>query len=180
MIIETIGRIFYHLEDIRRRLINRYKLYKCKMHGTNCYLEGVSNITCKNISLGDNVYIGSGATFLSTRAEIRIGSNVMFGPNVTIITGNHRIDVVGKNMIEVKDKRPIDDEDVIIEDDVWIGSGAIILKGVTISKGSVIAAGALITKSIPPYSVVRQRIELLQRDRFSVEQLKKHFLLLQE
>lgn len=150
MLIELIGRIFCKLNDLQNRFINKYKLSKLKRRGSNCYIEGNSNITLKNVSLGDNVYIGPGATFLSSRAEIKIGSNVMFGPNVTIVTGNHRIDVIGQNMIDVKDKRACDDEDVIIEDDVWIGTGVIILKGVTISKGSVIAAGTLVTRSTPP------------------------------
>lgn len=178
MIIEIIGKILYHLDDVKYRFINKYKLSKCKTHGTNCYLEGESHITAENVSLGNNVYIGSGATLLSSKAEIRIGSNVMFGPNVTIITGNHRIDVVGKNMIDVKEKRPTDDEDVIIEDDVWIGAGATILKGVTVSKGCVIAAGTIVTRSTPPYSVVRQHIERVERYRFDPDTLEKHINLL--
>lgn len=56
-----------------------------------------------NISVGDYSSIGGGTLFLCTRAEIQIGSYVMFGPNVTIITGNHRTDIKGKRMIEVKD-----------------------------------------------------------------------------
>lgn len=102
----------------------------------------------------------------------------MLGPNVTIITGNHRIDVVGKNMIDVKEKRPTDDEDVIIEDDVWIGSGTIILKGVRISKGCVIAAGTIVTKSTTPYSIVRQRVEIIEKHRFDKKTLSTHITLL--
>ena len=67
----------------------------------------------------------------------------MFGPNVTIITGNHRTDIIGKTMISVtiNEKLPENDENVVINDDVWIGANAIILKGVTIGKGSVVGAG---------------------------------------
>lgn len=180
MIVELIGKLFYIISDIKRRFINKYKLSKFKKHGLKCYLDGSVVATAQNISLGDNVYIGPGATLLSSEAEIKIGSSVMLGPNVTIVTGTHRIDVVGKNMIDVKDKRSIDDEDVIIEDDVWIGAGAIILKGVTISKGSVIAAGTMVTKSTPPYSVVRQRLERVERRRFSEDDLREHIRLLRE
>lgn len=47
-----------------------------------------------------------------------------------------------------------DEKPVVIEDDVWIGSRVIILPGVTIGKGSVIGASAVVSKSVPPYSVV--------------------------
>lgn len=47
-----------------------------------------------------------------------------------------------------------DEKPVVIEDDVWIGLRVTILPGVTIGKGSVIGASAVVTKSVPPYSVV--------------------------
>jgi acetyltransferase-like isoleucine patch superfamily enzyme len=43
---------------------------------------------------------------------------------------------------------------VKISDNVWIGMNAVILKGVTIGENSVVAAGAVVTKSIPPNTVV--------------------------
>ncbi len=43
---------------------------------------------------------------------------------------------------------------VIIEDDCWIGAGAIILNGITIGKGSVVGAGSVVTKDVPPYTIV--------------------------
>ncbi|MEV7663036.1 DapH/DapD/GlmU-related protein [Paenarthrobacter sp. NPDC089316] len=44
--------------------------------------------------------------------------------------------------------------EVVIEDDVWIGARAIILPGVRVGRGSVVAAAAVVTKSVPPFSVV--------------------------
>ena len=41
-----------------------------------------------------------------------------------------------------------------IEDDAWIGAGAIILPGVTIHKGAIVGAGSVVTKDVPPYSIV--------------------------
>lgn len=106
----------------------------------------------KNISLGNHIYIGPGAVFYSTVAQLKIGNYVTLGPNVTIITGDHRTDVIGEYMSQVTDKLPDNDKDVVIEDDVWIGTGVIILKGVTIGKGSIVAAGAVVTKDVEPYS----------------------------
>ncbi len=52
------------------------------------------------------------------------------------------------------EKLPENDQDIILEGDNWIGANAIILKGVTIGYGSIVAAGAVVTKSVPPYSIV--------------------------
>ncbi len=43
---------------------------------------------------------------------------------------------------------------VVIEDRVWIGARAIILKGVTVGHDAIIAAGAVVTKDVPPHTVV--------------------------
>ena len=45
-------------------------------------------------------------------------------------------------------------EGIIIEDDVWIGASAVITDGVRVGKGAVVAAGAVVTKDVPPHSVV--------------------------
>lgn len=118
--------------------------------------------------------LGGGATFVSTGAHIYIGNNVMFGPNVSIVTGNHRIDVIGKYMIDVKEKKKSDDQDVIIEDDVWVGMGVIILKGVTVGRGSVIGAGTIVTKDVEPYSIVLNEQKLKTKKRFDEDQIREH------
>ena len=110
----------------------------------------------ENLSVGDDTIIPKGSVFYCTRAELKIGSKVLFGPNPTIITGDHRIDVIGKYIADVTDaeKLPNQDAPIVIEDDVWCGANVTILKGVTIGRGSVVAAGAVVTKSCPPYSIL--------------------------
>ena len=48
----------------------------------------------------------------------------------------------------------VESRPVVIEDDVWIGFKSSILKGVTIGRGAVVAAGSMVTKDIPPYTLV--------------------------
>lgn len=110
----------------------------------------------KNIYVGNRVSMGQGMLVLTTRAKVYIGDNVMFGPNVTIISGDHRIDRTDKPMILIKDeeKLPENDKDIVFEGDNWIGANAIILKGVTIGVGAVVAAGAVVTSDVSPYSIV--------------------------
>jgi acetyltransferase-like isoleucine patch superfamily enzyme len=50
--------------------------------------------------------------------------------------------------------QPVVTKPIVIEDDVWIGCRALILKGVRIGEGATVAAGAIVTKDVPPRSVV--------------------------
>ena len=104
----------------------------------------------QNIHVGDEVSFGPNTRIWTVGAHVYIGNDVMFGPGVTIISGDHRIDLEGKPMRAVlpSEKLPENDQDVIIEDDVWIGSNVTVLKGVRIPRGSVVAAGAVVTKSL--------------------------------
>ena len=43
---------------------------------------------------------------------------------------------------------------IVIEDYVWIATGAMILPGVTVGEGAVVAAGSVVTKDVPPWTVV--------------------------
>ena len=101
------------------------------------------------ITIGDNVGV-SGCT-ISASKSITIGNRVLVGSGTAIVDQDaHQIDPDDRRngTGEIK-KAPI-----IIEDDVFIGARVIILKGVTIGKGSTIGAGSVVTKSIPPYSIV--------------------------
>lgn len=106
----------------------------------------------ENISMGHDVYLGPGATLLTTRAKTEFGNYVMSGPNLTIITGDHRIDVLDRPMMSLtdEDKLPENDQDVVIGSDVWMGSSVTILKGVHVADHCVIAAGAVVTKDVKP------------------------------
>lgn len=99
------------------------------------------------VSLGDYSGIGVNSKIYG---ECAIGSYVMMGEDVTIITRNHSFTRTDVPMMfqGFDDERP-----VVIENDVWIGDRVIILPGVRIGAGSIIAAGAVVTKDVAPYSV---------------------------
>lgn len=134
----------------------------------------------ENISIGDHSAIGQRCIFFAAGAELTIGKYVIFAPNVTIITGDHRTDIVGEYMRSVTEdkKLPENDQPVVIEDDVWVATGVIILKGVTIGEGSIIAAGAVVTKDVPPYTVYVSKD--YQKPRFTPEQIAEHKKILSE
>ena len=144
-----------------------------KKSGQNVVFSPYDSFSFSTISLGDDVFIGKGAKF-SSLTSIRIGKKVMFGPNVTIMGGDHNISKIGRFMFDVKEKLPDNDLDIIIEDDVWIASNVTILKGVVIGNGSVIGASSLVTKSIPPYSIAFGVPAKVIKSRFNETDLIKH------
>lgn len=133
-----------------------------------------------NLSIGDYTSIPKRSVFYCTKAPLTIGKKVVFGPRPTIITGNHRIDVIGSYIEDNVDKLPENDQPVIIEDDVWCGANVTILKGVTIGRGSVIAAGAVVTKSIPPYSIAGGIPAKVLKARFTPEEIVEHERLMKK
>lgn len=136
----------------------------------------------QNIHAGNDIGIGANSLFMCTRAKIYIGDHVMFGPGVSVITGGHRIDIIGKYMTSVtnEEKLPENDQDIIFKGDNWIGANATILKGVTIGKGSVIAAGAVITNNVPEYSVWGGIPACFIKNRFKDEDLIMHKKIINE
>jgi len=106
-----------------------------------------------NICIGDNFFTGPGC-YMSTSvlAKIQIGNDVMFGPKVTVLGGNHNIDLTGMPMTKAP-YHPERDKGIVIENDVWVGAGVILLDGAYLSEGTVIAAGAVVNKVTEPFSV---------------------------
>ena len=139
-----------------RIVIMPYKKSLCASCGKRVVLGKGSKFTWENVYIGNDVFINEDALFLSTKAKVIIGDHVIFGPRVTVITGNHRIDILGRYISSITDeeKRSEDDEDVIFEGDNWIGANVTILKGVCVGEGAVIAGGAVVTKDVLPYSIV--------------------------
>lgn len=180
---KKILKLIFIIVELITKILYRYIILPIKKStfmecGKNVYIGKRGLFIYRNISLKDNIFIGENASFVCGIAKIYINSNVMMGPNVSLITGSHRINVIGKYMIDVKNKLPENDKDIIIEEDVWIGANAIILKGVTIGKGSIVAAGSVVTKDVEPYSIFGGNPAKKLRDRFSKEQIIEHERLL--
>ncbi len=151
-----------------------------KKYGKNFRFDPDGVYSFQTIEVGNNVNLGYRPILLAPRSRIIIGNDVMFGPEVTIRGGNHRIDLLGRTMISItnEEKRLEDDLGVVIEDDVWIGTRAIILHGVTIGRGAVVAAGAVVNKSVPPYAIVGGIPARVLKFRFDIETILEHEHLL--
>jgi acetyltransferase-like isoleucine patch superfamily enzyme len=111
------------------------------------------------VTIGDRVYIGR--SHLVCHSKIDIGSDVIISWGVTIVDHNshslhwkQRKEDVSKWAQGVKQWDGVHRAPVKIEDKVWIGFNAIVLKGVTIGEGAIVGAGAVVTRNVPPYTIV--------------------------
>lgn len=160
---------------IINKILRKEKVYHFAKIGTNCSVPGNCEILHDSmIELGNNVKLGVGTTLYAVYKKIIFGNNIMLGPHVTMVSGDHNIYKIGVPMISNHEKEPQDDAEIHIEDEVWIGANVIILKGVTIGRGSVIAAGAVVVKSVPPYSIAGGLPARILKPRFSVDQILQH------
>lgn len=67
--------------------------------------------------------------------------------------------------------------DIIIGDDVWIGYEAVIMSGVHVGNGAIIAARAVVTKDVPPYTIVGGTPAREIRKRFDTDVIKRLLML---
>ncbi len=98
------------------------------------------------IRVGRNVFVNQNCTFYDL-GGLDIADDVMIGPNVSIITSGHPLEPSQRRTSTIG--RPI-----VIEKNVWIAAGATIVGGVTVGQNSVVAAGSVVTKDVPPNSLV--------------------------
>lgn len=128
-----------------------------------------------NVYLGNNIGIGPDATISSIRAKFIVKGNCAIAEGLTVHTGNHAR-IIGSFITQINEKNKPDgfDKDVIIEEDVWIGCNVTLLAGVTIGRGATIAAGAVVTKDVPPYSIVGGVPAKLIKWIWSIDEIIKH------
>ena len=99
-----------------------------------------------DISIGRNVFVNQNCTFYDL-GGLDIADDVMIGPNVSIITSGHPVEPSRRRAFTIA--KPI-----VIERNVWIAAGATIIGGVTVGENSVVAAGSVVTKNVPPNTLV--------------------------
>jgi acetyltransferase-like isoleucine patch superfamily enzyme len=110
----------------------------------------VSFRNAENIELGTHVRIQQSCVlWASPNAKIIVGRHSGVGPGTLIFSSNHQF-APGSPYHE----QPWIERAVVVGEDVWIGAGCVILPGVTIGDGAVVAAGAVVTKDVPPFTVV--------------------------
>ena len=100
-----------------------------------------------DVIIGDYTRVGLHNTIIG---PVNIGHHVNLAQGITVTALNHNFEDSEKRI----DEQGVCTTPVVIEDDVWIGANAVILPGVRVGTHSVVAAGAVVTKEVPPHSIV--------------------------
>lgn len=119
------------------------------MHGAVLHVYNFRNLPHSGIKIGRDSLIGE-YSIIRGQGGVTIGDRVFTSPFTQIIAVNHIFDDPKRPFIH----QGITAEGIVIEDDCWLGAGAVITDGVRVGKGSVVAAGAVVTRDVPPHSVV--------------------------
>lgn len=98
------------------------------------------------IRVGRNVFVNQNCTFYDL-GGLDIGDDVMIGPNVSLITAGHPLEPSQRRAVTIG--KPI-----VIERNVWIAAGATVIGGVTVGENTVVAAGSVVTRDVPPNTLV--------------------------
>lgn len=149
-------------------------LYKFKKVGRELRISGRIYVRPNEIAIGDYCFINRHC-YLS--GDITIGNFVMLASAVSMVGGDHDIDVPDRPMT-FAGRAAI--EPIIIGDDVWIGHGATILHGVTIGDGAIIAAGSIVTKDVESYAIVAGVPAKMIKYRFDQLKQQQHQKMLKQ
>ena len=114
-----------------------------------------------DISIGDWCYIGEGSRIWSS-GSIHIGDRVLISHNVNIFDSlTHPLSAQQRHaqfkaIMQMGHPRSIDlgEQPVTVSNDVWVGANACVLRGVTLGEGAVVGTGSVVTKDVPPYTIV--------------------------
>lgn len=183
-IIITIIKNLRRLQTAPKILYKRFLFRRNSVLGENVTLSKEANIESPSksqIKIGDNcdllchlivrndglLTIGKNTTirgnsYIGCVSRISIGDNVIISNNVHIYDNNNhptsplkRIEMCQSGFYSTLwDWSHSDIAPVKIEDNVWIGERSTILKGVTLGQGSIVGCDSVVTKDVPPYSVV--------------------------
>lgn len=137
-----MGRFFWRL---RKKILKRW--------ARNSFFPGwrVSLLRACGFSIGAQVYIADEliiAEELEDCGNLTLGDRVSIAPRVTFVLSSH------PNDSRIRPFAPVARAPIVVEADVWIGAGVVVLPGVTIGRGAIVGANSVVTKDVPPLTIV--------------------------
>lgn len=141
--------IFFVLDLLPHFIRNIYFKMTFSKLGKGVLIDYKTFFRCmSHIEIGDNVGINRGCEFFTSVTlpkKIILHNNVTLSPNVKFFNAGHDY-----NYLDL----PVTSSEIVVEEFVWIGCNSVVLQGITIGKGSIVCANSVVTKDIPPYSMV--------------------------
>ncbi len=119
------------------------------MHNVELHVFNFRNLPHAFIKVGRRTFVGESA-IVRGQGGVTIGDDVLIAPRAQILAINHNYDDPTRPIID----QGITGRGIEIEDGAWIGAGAIVLDGVRVGRGAVVGANAVVTKDVPPHTVV--------------------------
>jgi acetyltransferase-like isoleucine patch superfamily enzyme len=119
------------------------------MHGTELHVFNFRDLPHAFIRIGRDTFLGE-SVVVRGQGGVSIGDSVLIAPGAKILAINHNYSDVSRPIIE----QGISGRGITIEDGAWIGAGACVLDGVTVGRGAVVGANAVVTRDVPPHTLV--------------------------
>lgn len=134
-------------------IIRRFTLGPFFKHaGKNFHIAEFASIQPPNMfSIGEHGVV-SRHCIINARGGVTVGAYAGFGPMCQIISYSHKMYAADDEVHPLD--RGMEYAPIVIEDDVWVGGHCTIMMGVTIGRGSIVGAGSVVTRDVPPYTVV--------------------------
>jgi len=187
--------IYYFIDRHKRNILKTMNVYLEKGVQSNdktifeSHIKIYANAQVLNSGIGKGTYIGYSSVFndclIGRFCSIASSSKIIYGshPSSIFISTHPAFFSKSKQagfsftdvnlFVERNFAIPEKSISVIIGNDVWIGFGAAIMEGVKVGDGAIIAAGALVTKDVPPYSIVAGIPAKIIKYRFSSPEIDK-------
>jgi len=151
-----MSKFYESLLQRRRDILTKYRLFIYKINlkdvklGKGSWVDAHVHFTRKHkVVGGKNLVISRYAHFGS---HVQLGDNVLVGSFAAFVGGGHKFDGIGD--LPIRHAGIEEFKLTIVEDGAWIGHGSIIMNGVKIGKGAIVAAGSIVTKDVPPDTIV--------------------------
>lgn len=176
--------LYRYILDTRKRYYLNWLRPQFKVFGEGAFVTKLSNLAHpERISIGENVQLGKQGVLevfpifkdenypeaeiiiganavigdyfhIGAIQKLQIGKNVLIGRRVLINDHSHGDLADSKNGIPPMDRILKSKGRITIQDNVWIGDNAVILSGATIGEGAIVGANSVVTKDVPPFTVV--------------------------
>ena len=144
---------------VKRKFINQKNKYLWRQKNQNNSTTYLGSWDMELATIGDYSYGGIYVLTFQKEYRLKIGHFCSIAPYVAfMLSADHYTNRISSYPFKVKvlgeKMEGVSKGDIVVDDDVWIGYGATIMSGVHIGQGAVVAAGAVVTKDVPPYSIV--------------------------